>query len=213
MHAAAFTPLSRRRIGAAALTPLSRRRSDAAASHAAAFFGCSIACTPPHPCTPPHMPPHAGHRIHAALAGALCRWKRTTRSAFFNAEHDAGGREPGRFNRRGRARGGAGGGGAGRGAVFEKGCFGVGWGGVLCTYISPKGVCDGGVKNRGWGWKSGQKETPSGQKVTPSGQFVRKVGKSALELGKKKSIICQKLFMTCIRIHKPKQDTQIEFIL
>ena len=79
--------------------------------------------------------------------------------------------------------------GVGRGAVFEKGCFGVGWGGVLCTYISPKGVCDGGVKNRGWGWKSGQKETPSGQKVTPSGQFVRKVGKSALELGKKKSII------------------------
>ena len=53
-------------------------------------------------------------------------------------------------NRRWRARGAAGRGGAGRGAVFEKGCFGVGWGGgILCTYISPKGVCDGGVKNGG----------------------------------------------------------------
>ena len=50
-------------------------------------------------------------------------------------------------------------------------------GGVLCTYISPKVVCDSGVKNRGWGWKSEQKETPSGQKETPSGQFVRKVAK------------------------------------
>ena len=68
--------------------------------------------------------------------------------------------------------------------VFEKGCFGVEWGGVVCTYMSPKGVCDGGVKNGGWGWKSGQKETPSGQKETPSGQFVCKMGKSALELGK-----------------------------
>ena len=48
--------------------------------------------------------------------------------------------------------------------------------GVLCTYISPKKVCDSGVKNRGWGWKSGQKETLSGH-------FVRKVSKSALELG------------------------------
>ena len=187
MHAAAYAaactpPHSRRSHAAALVPPLSRRRSDAAASHAAAFFGCSIACTPPHPCTPPHMPPHAGHRIHAALAGALCRWKRTTRSAFFNAEHDAGGRELARAGRGGAGRG-------GRGAVFEKGCFGVGWGGVLCTYISPKGVCDGGVKNRGWGWKSGQKETPSGQKETPSGQFVRKVGKSALELGKKISIM------------------------
>ena len=56
-------------------------------------------------------------------------------------------------------------------------------------HISPKEVCDGEVKNRGWGWKSRQKETPSGQKETPSGQFVRKMGKSALELGQKKSII------------------------
>ena len=45
-------------------------------------------------------------------------------------------------------------------------------GGVLCTYISPKGVCDGGVKNGGWGRESGQKVTPSGQKETPSGQKV-----------------------------------------
>ena len=168
IHAAAFPPLSRLHIGAAALTQQHWCcRSDAAASHAAAFFGRSIS-QPTSRC-----PIHAvafslplAHRsiCAAALAGTLCRWKRTTPSAFFNAEHDAGGREP--------ARAGAGRGGAGRGAVFEKGCFGVGWGGVLCTYISPKGVCDGGVKNRGWGWKSGQKETPSGQQLTPSGQFV-----------------------------------------
>ena len=53
---------------------------------------------------------------------------------------------------------------------------------ILCTYISPKGVCDGRVKNRGWGWNSGQKETLSGQ-------FARKVGRKVLELGKGKSII------------------------
>ena len=52
-----------------------------------------------------------------------------------------------------------------------------------------EGVCDSGVKNRGWGWKSGQKETPSGQKETPSGLFMRRVGKSALDLGTKNSII------------------------
>ena len=148
MHAAAFTPLSRRRIGAVALTPQRWcRRSDAAASHAATFFGCSIACTPQHSCTPPHMPPHmpphAGHLIHTALAGALCRWKRTTRSAFFNAEHDAGGREPALADA---GRGGAGRGPAG-GLFLKRGV----WGGVFwgCTYISPKGVCDGRVKNRG----------------------------------------------------------------
>ena len=74
-------------------------------------------------------------------------------------------------------------------AAPKQGCLGVGWGGVLCLYISPKGVCDGKVKDRGWGWNSGQKETPSSQKETPSGQFIRKVGKSALELGNKKSIM------------------------
>ena len=72
---------------------------------------------------------------------------------------------------------------------FEKGCFGVGWGGVFMYVHITKGVCDGGVKNRGWEWKFGQKETPSGQNETPSGQFVRKVGKSALEMGQKKSIM------------------------
>ena len=40
------------------------------------------------------------------------------------------------------------------------------------------------VKNRGWGWNFGQKETPSGQKETASGRLVRKVGISALELEK-----------------------------
>ena len=63
--------------------------------------------------------------------------------------------------------------------------FWGGVGGVLGTYTSPIEVCDGGVKNRGWGWYSGQNETPYGQNDTPSGQFVRKVGKSALELGEK----------------------------
>ena len=29
-------------------------------------------------------------------------------------------------------------------------------------YISPKGVCDSRVKNRGWGWNTGQKETHLG---------------------------------------------------
>ena len=57
----------------------------------------------------------------------------------------------------------------------------------------PERVCDGGVKNGGWGWKSGQKVISSGQKETPSGQFVRKLGKSALELGKKESSILKLL--------------------
>ena len=54
----------------------------------------------------------------------------------------------------------------------EKGCFGDGVVCVLCMYIAPKGICDGGVKNGGWGRESVQKETPSGQKETPSGQKV-----------------------------------------
>ena len=116
MHAAAFMPLSRQSFGAVALTPQHWCRcSDAAASHAAEFFGRSIS------------PPTSRCRIHAvaftlplahrricaaALARALCRWKRTTRSAFSNAEHDAGGREPARA---GAGRGWAGRGWAGRG--------------------------------------------------------------------------------------------------
>ena len=56
------------------------------------------------------------------------------------------------------------------GEVREKGCFGDGVGGVLCTYIAPNGECDGRVKSRGWGCESGQKETPSGQTESPSGQ-------------------------------------------
>ena len=59
----------------------------------------------------------------------------------------------------------------------------------------PERVCDGRVKKRGWGWKSGQKETPSGQKETPSGQFVRNVGKVLEHWAKKKSIIiCSSVF-------------------
>ena len=79
-------------------------------------------------------------------------------------------------------------------------------GGVLCTYISPKGVCDGGVKNGGWGRESGQKVTPSGQKETPSGQKVRKVGKSALELGKKKSIIIDRLTVRQVALEHQRQN-------
>ena len=116
----------------------------------------------------------------ADLAGALCRWIRTTQSAFFNAEHDAGGREP--------ARAGAGRGGAVRGwaggGFLKRGVLRWGGGLVMYVHILERGVKNG-VKKRSWGWKSGQKETPSGQKETPSAQFVRKVGKSALESGKK----------------------------
>ena len=47
----------------------------------------------------------------------------------------------------------------------QRGVFG--WvEGVLCMYISLKGICKGRVKNRGWGWYSGQNETPSGQNET-----------------------------------------------
>ena len=53
--------------------------------------------------------------------------------------------------------------------------------GGLCRYIPPKGVCDSGVKRRGWGWNSGQIETPSGQIETPSGQLVPHLGKSDLK--------------------------------
>ena len=149
MHAAAFTPLSCCSIGAVALTQQHWCScSDAAASHATAFFGHSIS-QPTSRCSI-HVVAFTLQLANrsvcaAALTGEHCRRKRTTRSAFSNAEHDASGRERARAGA-GRARGGA-----GRGALFEKGCFGVGWGGVICTYISQKGVCDGGVKNRGWG--------------------------------------------------------------
>ena len=52
----------------------------------------------------------------------------------------------------------------------------------------PKRVCDGGVKNRGWGWKSGQKRPDLGKK-RPHRAIVRKACKIALEWGQKKSII------------------------
>ena len=42
-------------------------------------------------------------------------------------------------------------------------------------YVHPrkpeKGVCGSGVKNRGWGWYSGQSKTPSGKNETPSCQW------------------------------------------
>ena len=46
--------------------------------------------------------------------------------------------------------------------------------GVLWTYISPKGVCEGWVKNRGWWGYSGQSETPSGQNETHLGNLYEK---------------------------------------
>ena len=81
------------------------------------------------------------------------------------------------------------------GRELKRGVLGWVWGGChVRTYPQnlPKGVCDGGVENRRWGWDSGKKETasqPSGQKETTSGQIVSKVVKSALELGEGKSII------------------------
>ena len=81
-------------------------------------------------------------------AAAPCRWKKTTWGAFANAEHYTSwagwlmGWLKGAVFCKGRG---------GGGAVFEKGCFWVGWVDVLSMYISPKEVCDGGVKDRGWG--------------------------------------------------------------
>ena len=69
------------------------------------------------------------------------------------------------------------------------------WGGVedvLCTYISPKGVCDGRVKNRGCWWYSGRIETSSGQNETHLGNLYEKWAKvlsKLLELGKRNSIM------------------------
>ena len=85
-----------------------------------------------------------------------------------------------------------------------KGVFWGGVGGVFGTYISPKGVCDGGVKNRGCRCYSGQNETQSGQNDTQSGQFIPKVGKSALELRKNNSIISFNDNRGCSRTFNPK---------
>ena len=63
-----------------------------------------------------------------------------------------------------------------------------GVGGVLCTYISQKGVCDCSVKNRGWWWYSGQNETPSGQNEIHLGNLYKKSGQKCLRIGRKKSI-------------------------
>ena len=58
-----------------------------------------------------------------------------------------------------------------------KGVFWGGVGGVLCMYISPKGICDCWVKNRGWGWYSGQNETQSGQSEIHLGNSYEKWAK------------------------------------
>ena len=57
---------------------------------------------------------------------------------------------------------------------------GVFWG-VLCSYMSSKGMCDCWVKNRGWGWYSGQNEILSGQDewviCMKNGQKCSRIGK------------------------------------
>ena len=51
----------------------------------------------------------------------------------------------------------------------------LGWSGVcFCTSISQKGACDGGVKNKGWGWYSRQNETTTGQIETYLGKLHEK---------------------------------------
>ena len=61
----------------------------------------------------------------------------------------------------------------------KSGVLGLGWGCFVFVLI-PEGVCDCWVKNRGWGWYSGQNETPSGQNETI---LKKKMGKNALEFG------------------------------
>ena len=139
-----LSPLSRRSIDAVALTLQQLcHRSDAAefkrTSHAAAFFGCSISSrnydanlTLPHPSVAFTL--QLAHRsiYAAALALVLCTWTRTRQSAFSNAEHDAGGREPGRV-----ARGGAGPGG---GRFLKRGVLGWDGGRFMYVHIPERGV-------------------------------------------------------------------------
>ena len=131
------------------------------------FFGRSIS------------PPTSRYRIHAvaftlplthrsnctaALAGALCRWKRTTRSAFSNAEHDAGGREPARAGA-GRGRAGRGRAGQGEGLFLKRGVLGWDSGAFYVRTYPQKGCVTAeertGVEGEKIHWKSGQKVTPS----------------------------------------------------
>ena len=136
---AAFTPLSLRSIDAVALTPQQWCcRSDAAAfmQHLACH---SLLGAKPHAAA--FTPLHLRCRLRtAAFTLQLSRVEADHLERNFQrralrllAGADASSR-PGRGAGRGRA--------GGR-AAFKKGCFGVGWGGILCTYISPKGVCDG----------------------------------------------------------------------
>ena len=58
----------------------------------------------------------------------------------------------------------------------------MGDGGTFYIHI-PERDCI--LKNRGWVWDSGQKDTPPGQKETPPGQIMGKAYKNdALERGK-----------------------------
>ena len=82
-----------------------------------------------------------------------------------------------------------------------KGVFWGGVGGVLCMYISQKWVCDSWVKNRGWGWYSGQNETPSGQNKTHLGILYEKWQKYS-RIGKKKIQSCLYTSMKVSVYHK-----------
>ena len=169
MHTAAFTLLSRRSIDAVALTlqhwccriyaaPSTLQNFSVAASrsesHVAAFSSSIYAATRAGTCTGTFtLQLSLGRSADGSgQLGAHFPTPSTT---------PAGGSRP----RDGTGRGGAGGG-------FRKGVFwdGVGWG-ALCTYISPKGVCDEqglrgvnlGKKRPIWAKKT-QKSVKSGQK-------------------------------------------------
>ena len=90
-----------------------------------------------------------------------------------------------------------------------------GLGSVLCTYISPKGVRDGRVKNRDWGWYSGQNKTPSksargmslGKSLTRPFLYFQEIRKnkatdlsvSQLQNSTIDSEICFKLVLTVLK--------------
>ena len=165
MYATTFTPPhARRSIHAAHMPPHSRSSTHAAAltrPHCFASLALPHWCRRSHAAAP-RTPPHFGCSINAAAQSR-------THAAEFTPSHLRCRLRTAAFTlqlSRGRFAG-----------VDEDHLKRIFQRGILCTYISPRGVCNGRVKNRGLGWDSVQKETPSGQKETPSGQLLRKVGK------------------------------------
>ena len=165
INATTFTrPHARRSIHAARMPPHSRSSTHAAAltrPHCFASLALPHWCRRSHAAAP-RTPPHFGCSINAAAQSR-------THAAEFTPSHLRCRLRTAAFTlqlSRGRFAG-----------VDEDHLKRIFQRGILCTYISPRGVCNGRVKNRGLGWDSVQKETPSGQKETPSGQLLRKVGK------------------------------------